>query len=189
MPSAKKNNKTLNHREKKIFNYWIGLVLIGPAIFFLFYFFSGNSASETPGQKTALPEKQLQAGEPAAVDNMKITAAPEGRVTLSEQLTMGNNRIIAEGGHLFMVVPLEVPEKFGDPSPSNWYVTNPEGSRYELLRVVSKNPAGPDAAVKIEQGSRLVYLIFKVKKGQSDHFLVYMAPGGQAAWKMPAPNQ
>lgn len=181
MPPA----KNLGPQEKKVFNYWIWLVLIGPAIFFLFYWFSGNSASETPGQKPFLPEKKLRAGEPAAIDNMIITAAPEGRVTVSEKLNIGNNSILAEGGLLFMVVPLVIPEKFGEPSPSHWYVTDHEGSKYDLLRIVSKNPAGPDAAVKIEKDSRLVYLIFKVKKGEAERFLVYNAPNGQAAWKMP----
>lgn len=182
MPPA----KNLGPREKKVFNYWIWLVLIGPAIFFLFYWFSGNSASETPAQKPFLPEKKQRAGEPAAIDNMIITAAPEGRVTLSEHLTIGSNRIIAEGGHAFMVVPLAIPKKFGEPSPSHWYITDPEGSKYDLLRIVSKNPADTDAAaVKIEQDGRLVYLIFKVKKGEAERFLVYKAPNGQAAWKMP----
>ncbi|MFZ5647680.1 MAG: hypothetical protein ACOY30_08680 [Bacillota bacterium] len=187
MLSTKKKQKSFNHREKKVFNYWIWLVIIGPAIFFLYYWFSGNSTSEVPGQKPFLPEKQLRAGEQAAIGNIMITAAPEGRVTYSEQLTMGTNKIIAEGGQTFMVVPLVVPDNFGEPSPSRWYLTGSGGVKYDLLRVVPKNPVAPDAPAGTGPGNRLVYLIFKVKKGEAELFLVYLDPTGNAAWKMPPP--
>lgn len=186
MPSSR--NKKLNPREKKLFNYWIWLVIIGPAIFFLFYWFSGNTATEAPGPKPYLPEKKLRAGEPAVVDNTMITAAPEGTVTLTEKLAIGSNRIVAEGGQTFMVVPLVIPDSFGDPSPAHWYIVDSENNRYDLLRVVSKNPSGPDPAA-ISPGNRLVHLIFKIKKGDAERFLVYLPPTGQAAWKLPSTSQ
>lgn len=186
--TANNKKKQNTSPDKRAFNYWIWLILIGPAFFFLYYWLTSTNPGESQKQKPFLPEKRLQAGEPATIDKNTLLAAPEGRVIYTEQITLGNNRIVAEGGQVFSIVPLVISEGFGDPSPVQWYLTDMEGNRNDLLRVVPQNPAGGEQTViETGQGKRLVHLIFKVKKEKAERFLVYLSQGGHAAWKMPSP--
>lgn len=188
MPANKKRNRGQLHTQgKKVNRYWIWMFLIGPAVFFIAYWLSAGAGGDKQGQRAVLPQKYRNAGEPVTVNEKTMLAAPGGRVTFTEGLLLENNRVIAEEGRVFMVVPLILPDKSGDPAPSQWYLTDVEGNKYDLLKVLTKNPAGEDTGPGISQGNRLAYLVFKIKKGTGVTFLVYMPYGEDyAAWKMPA---
>ncbi|KJR99059.1 MAG: hypothetical protein VR68_09615 [Peptococcaceae bacterium BRH_c4a] len=181
--TADKKNKQNTRPDKRAFNYWIWLILIGPAFFFLYYWLTSNPV-ESRKQKPFLPEKQLQAGEPASVNGITLMAAPGGRVSYTETLSLANNKVMAEGGSQFLVIPLVIPEKSGDPAPDQWYITDSGGNRYDLLKVTLVDPTGGQTARPI-QGNRLVHMIFKIKKGNQQNFLVYKPGKDHAAWQVP----
>ncbi|MFZ5644404.1 MAG: hypothetical protein ACOY46_12510 [Bacillota bacterium] len=185
MANNKKNKPKSNVPEKKVFRYWIWLILIGPAIFFALYWLSSGNTGLAPEQKAAIPENYKNIGEAAAVDRGLITAGPGGQVTYSDKLVMGNNTIISEGGTIFAVVPLTIPMDFPDPSKPQWYIAGTGGGKYDLLKVTEKNPAGEEIIKDLPPKSRLVHLIFKVSKEPGEYFLIYSSVNEQAAWKMP----
>jgi len=180
------NKKKQNTPDKKALNYWIWLILIGPAIFFVFYWLSSLNTEESEKQKPFLPEKQLKAGESASVNDITLIAAPGGILFYTETLSLGNNKVMAEAGNQFLVIPLLIPEKSGDPAPPQWYITDAEGNRYDLLRVVEANPTDGRTAFETARGNRLVHMIFKVKKESLQNFLVYTNGKDYAAWQVPA---
>jgi hypothetical protein len=188
MPPVKKRNRgPLSPRDKKVYGYLIWF-LIAPAIFFLLYWLYTGGAGNRPPDRLSLPQKFYQAGETVLAGDRTLLAAPGGRITYSEELLVGSNRIVAEGGHTFTVIPLVIPEDSRDPDPSGWYLADGEGLKYNLLKVLPASPvqgSGPDPAAG--RGKRLVYLVFKVRKDSGDTFLVTTSGKDQWAWKMPGP--
>ncbi len=162
------------------------LLLIGPAVFFVLYWlYTGGDGN--PPSSISPPGDYRQAGEPAIIDGSSIVAAPGGKVAYSQELKLGNNRILAEAGYIFVVIPLVLPEKSNDPPPTRWNLVDGEGNTYSLLKTLAKNPAGEAAASPVAFGGRTVYLVFKVDKNTGDTFLVHSAASGDAAWKIPRP--
>ena len=189
MPDRKKNKRGRPAPpEKKLRGYLIWL-LIGPAVFFILYLvYAGGGGDKTPPRLDP-PRNYLQAGQSVAAGDKTLLAAPGGTIYFSGDLNLGNNRVLAEGGMVFAVIPLVIPETSRDPEASGWFLVDGEGKRYNLLKVTGTNPvesaektppAGPE--------SRLVYLVFKVSKDSGDTFLVYTSGTDQWAWKMPKAN-
>ncbi|MFZ5634122.1 MAG: hypothetical protein ACOY40_14865 [Bacillota bacterium] len=170
-----------------MYRYWIWLVLIGPALFFIYYWINTGIGGDEPAQRLPLPQEYRQAGEPVTTGGKTLLAAPGGRVAYTPALTLGNNRVVAEGGTVFLVLPLVVPDGF-TPVSTQWYVVGGEGDTYGLLKVLPESPPEGAAAAGTGQGGRAVYLIFKVKKAAGDTFLVYTAGRDQAAWRLPGPG-
>ena len=187
-PGGKKNRRQFIPREKKLRTYYIFL-LIGPAVFFLLYWLYSGGAGDKPGERPAPPDNYRQAGEPITVDGQTLLAAPGGRVISTGELALGGNRVMAEAGFIFTVIPLAVPENFSGPSPSRWYLISGEGRKYDLLKVVTRNPVEGGAQVPPPgPGNRLLYLIFKIQKEPGDAFLVYSPGTERWAWKIPRPG-
>lgn len=188
MPAGKKKSPgNLGPREKKIYRLLVWL-LIGPAVFFALYWLYAGDFGNRTGQKISPPREYRQAGEVVTVDGKDILAAPGGRIIYTTDLTLGSNRVIAEGGYLFSVIPLIIPDTFGEPAPSQWYLVDGEGQRYDLLKILAKSPVEGAPAPPAGQGSRLVYLIFKINRESGENFLVYNPGKEQRAWIMPRPG-
>lgn len=189
MPAGKKKNPgNFGPREKKVYRLMVWL-LIGPAVFFALYWIYSGGGGNTSGRKAPPPREFRQAGERVTVDGNNLLAAPDGRVSYSAELALGGNRVIAEGGYTFLVIPLVIPDTFSDPPPTQWYLVDGEGLKYDLLKVMAKSPVEGFAVPPAGPGSRLVYLVFKISKDSGDTFLVYH-PGREQflAWKMPRPG-
>lgn len=185
MPGRKKN-KASSQKVRNLPRYWVGLLFLGPAVFFIYYLlFGGGSGTSTP-DISYIPPKYSQAGEAVSVDRITLTAAPGGQVVFSRRLVIGNNTIMPEGGNIFAVVPLSAPEGFADPVSAQWYIAGGDGTKYDLLKTVKNNPAGSNITEGIAPGSQVYYLIFKISR-QEDLYLVYSAPNPPAAWKLPPP--
>lgn len=186
-PGGNKNRRQFSPRGKKLRTYYIFL-LIGPAVFFLLYWLYSGGAGDKPGDLLTPPDNYRQAGEPITVDGQTLLAAPGGRVLSAGELALSGNRVMAEAGLTFTVIPLAVPENLSDPSPSRWYLIGGDGIKYNLLKVVAKNPleGGPQVPPP-DPGKRLLYLIFKVPKEPGEAFLVYSPGPERWAWKLPAP--
>lgn len=189
MPSRKKSNRgLLSPRDRKVYGYLIWF-LIAPAIFFLLYWLYAGSTGDKSPERLSLPQKLYQAGDTVLAGDRALLAAPGGRITYSEELLLGGNRVVAEGGYTFTVIPLVIPEDSRDPNPSGWCLADREGGKYELLKVLSNSPVkGGSPAPAPGHGQRLVYLVFKVKKDSGDTFLVTASGKDQWAWKIPAPG-
>lgn len=186
MPAGKKKSPgSLGPREKRIYRLFMWL-LIGPAVFFVVYWFYSNSGGESAGRMPP-PQEYRQAGEVVAVDGKNLLAAPEGRVSYTAELALGGNRVIAESGYIFSVIPLVIPGILGDPAPSQWCLVDSDGRKYDLLKVTANSPVEGFAVHPAGQGNRLVYMIFKITKESGDTFLVYSPGKEQRAWKMPRP--
>lgn len=186
MPKGgKKSRGQLSPRDKKIYSRTMWL-LIGPAVFFLLYWFYAGGGASSP-QETAPPEKYSQAGEPASVGGFTFLAAPGGKVFTTGEISLGgSNRVIAEGGYTFTVVPLALPESQGGPYPAQWYLVDSGGQKYDLLKITDHNPSGSGGATDPGPGNRLAYLVFKVKKDSGQLFLVYSQGADSLAWRLPA---
>lgn len=185
-PAGKKNRGRLDPREKKLYGRLIWL-LVGPAVFFALYWFYAGGGVEKPRDRLSPPEKYLQAGQGAKAGGVDLLAAPGGRVAHTGELALAGNRVLAESGLSFLVIPLAIPEGSKDPSPSRWFLIDQEGRKYNLLKVLGASPA-KDLAPAPGPGSRLVYLVFKVEKGLGPTFLVYNSGNEQPAWKIPGPG-
>lgn len=190
MPSLKKRSRgPLNPRDRKAYGCLIWF-LIAPAIFFLLYWLYSGGTGDNPPEKYSLPQKLYQAGDTVLAGDRALLAAPGGRITYSQELLVGGNRIVAEGGHTFAVIPLVIPEDSMNPDPAGWHLADGEGQKYNLLKVLPASPVqggGPDPAAG--HGKRLVYLVFKVKKDSGDTFLVTASGNDRWAWKMPGPGK
>ncbi len=188
MKKNKKNRKPLNPREKNLYRYWVWMLLIGPAVFFFAYWYwqSTGPGESGQGKQAVLPQKYSPAGEPVMVNGKTLLAAPGGRVTFTEELAVGNNRVVVEEGHVFLVVPLIAPDQLSNQEPSRWRLVDEEGSLYRLLKVFPENPAAGRNSPGISRENLPLYLVFKVEKGTGHTFLVYTPPGEDyAAWKIP----
>ncbi len=189
MPGSKKGARgRIGHREKKVYGLWIWL-LVGPAVFFALYWLYSGGPAEKPRERIPPPEKYLQAGEQVSAGGRTLLAAPGGKVIHTVELALGGNRVIAEGGQVFTVIPLVIPEYEGDPGPSRWHLLDGEGRRYDLLKVLHRNPVEGESAMAAGPGSRLVYLVFKIKKDPVPNFLVYTTGEDRWAWKVPGPGE
>lgn len=184
MPDRKKNTKN-RQKDKKLSRYWVGLLFLGPAVFFVYYILFAGGSGTSPPNKAYIPPQYREAGAAVAVDRGTLTAAPGGRVIYSQKLVMGHNTIVPEGGNIFAVVPLSAPEVFEEPGSAQWYIADSDGTKYDLLKTVKNNPAGSDITEGIKQESQVFYLIFKISKKQKDLYLVYSSPSPPAAWKLP----
>jgi hypothetical protein len=180
---VKKKTKTNPPKEQRLFRSWLGLLLLGPALFFIYYLLTTGGSGSSPENRVVIPSAYREAGAAVSTDQGTITAAPGGRVLYSPKLVLDNNTIMPEGGKIFAVVPLGVPEDFAG-SGHQWYIACSDGSRYNPLKTVNNNPAGGDLDDPAPE-SRIVYLIFKLAKDQKDLYLVYAASNPPAAWKLP----
>ncbi|MHB8157640.1 MAG: hypothetical protein ACYDEQ_09675, partial [Desulfocucumaceae bacterium] len=141
-----------------------------------------------PEEINNLPLEYRQAGEAITVNGISLLAAPGGKAAYTDRLVIGKNTIIAEAGNIFMVIPLVAPENFSTPSQSQWHISG-SASNNNLLKTVENDPAGLGEITGIAQGNRLLYLIFKVPKSQTENYLVYTSDSATAAWKMPPPSK
>ena len=181
---GKRKNKSSGQKVKSVPRYWVSLLFLGPAVFFIYYILIGGG-SGTPSQDRAyIPPQYRVAGEAVSVGQDTLTAAPGGNVIFSRKLVIGNNTIVPEGGNVFAVIPLAAPEGFEEPDSVKWYIDRGDGTKYDLLKTVKNNPAGSDLTEGTEPGSQVFYLVFKVSR-QEELYLVYTAPNPPAAWKLP----
>lgn len=187
MTSSKKNSRRqTDSPEKRVYRYWVWLVLVGPALFFIYYWITAGREGNAPSPQPLKPEVFLQAGQPAAIEGKTLLAAPGSGAIFSEQIALGGNRIIAEGGYTFTIIPLVIPDtmKAPSPSPSQWYLAGENSRKYDLLKVLDQNPAGDSPVYRPETGNRLIYLVFKVLNEPGDLFLVYSPGKEYAAWQI-----
>ncbi|MCL6610927.1 MAG: hypothetical protein K6T66_05225 [Peptococcaceae bacterium] len=189
MPRDKKGNLgRLGPRERKAYRYLIGL-LVAPAVFFVLYWLYAGGKGDAEGERVSPPGIFHQAGDPVMAGDRTLLAAPGGRVMRTAELNLGANRVIAESGYTFTVIPLVVPEDSGDPSTPHWYLVDGEGRKYNLLKVLPANPVeGGGPVPEAGPEKRLVYLVFKVNNQSGDTFLVYASEKGRWAWKIPRPG-
>lgn len=186
MPVKKKKNTAFT-REERLFKSWWGLLILGPAVFFIYYLLTAGGPGSSSGNRVVIPNDYKRSGTAVDFDRGTITAAPGGRVIYSEKLVIGQNTMVPEGGKIFVVVPLSVPEGYTVPN-NQCYIVSSGGERSNLLRTVNNNPAGSDIAGTLP-GNRIIYLIFKPGKDQRDLYLVLSSLNPPAAWKLPPNSQ
>lgn len=186
MPAGKKGARgRFTPRDKKAYRYWYWLVIIGPALFFILYWLNTGAGEYHTSRTIPPPRAYQQAGEPATTGGKTLLAAPGGKVAYTRELLLGNNRVVAEGGSVFTVLPVIIPEGF-NPIAGQWYIVSSGGDNYGLLKTLEQSPLEAITVSGTDRGSNVSYLIFKLDGTLEDLFLVYTAGQDYAAWKLPA---
>lgn len=151
----------------------IFMLFIGPGIFFLFYWFIIQSTSEAPPQDINLPEQYYLPGETAQINAGEIKAGDSKTNTLANELLLGNNnRVLAEPGKAFFVIPIAGRnydfqyDDFTLLDAHGYLSTSLKVEQEDLRRVVQKKN------INNTSKSPVHYLVFKVKRDVPGYYLI-----------------
>ena len=182
--TAKNNNNLPGPLNKKGVRLWFWLMIIGPALFLLYFFLFNNSSSTRQAEKYPLPSSPADIGSTLSLDNSEYTVGPDKKIYIAEELRLGNNTVAAEAGLNFIIVPLLLPGRVPDPKPENWWLQDGKGIRYPLLKITAVNPAVANGNDGVSGISGEKFLIYKAPKKTAAFYVVFLQDKTMLAWKV-----
>lgn len=165
--------------QQKIRQYGIWLLLIGPALFFVTYYFAQNSSTETRAQ-TVLPKNIHAAGQQARIDRYSVSVLPSHRWL--KELHLPGNTVVADAGWTFLIVPVSIPEQLQ--GTGNWQAVDARLSTYPLLKTLAFLPESEGTAAPGQ--ADLLYQIYKIpeNKARNKLYILWQMKNQQFCWSL-----
>ncbi|MGQ9557317.1 MAG: hypothetical protein ACUVTU_05125 [Desulfurispora sp.] len=165
--------------QQKIRQYGIWLLLIGPALFFVTYYFAQNSAS-APKIQATLPQNIYPAGEPARIDQYSVSVLPSYRWL--KELRLPGNTVVADAGWTFLIVPVSLPEQLQ--RTGSWQAVDVRLNPYPLLKTLAFWPESPGATAP--GPADLQYQVYKIPENtaRSKLYILWKLKNQQFCWSL-----
>lgn len=157
---------------------WALIMLLAPAVIFLFYWFAGRSGVQGKIPLEPPPKHFNAAGTAVKAGGVTLQAGPGGAGYLARTLHFGMNTVMAGPDELFAVVAVRVTG--AGINQSVWRLIDQRGVVFRPLKTADCNPLleQPPPPVPGEK-----YLVFRVSEKTSHFYIQYTGPGGPVTWR------
>lgn len=166
-------------QQQKIRQYGIWLLLIGPALFFVTYYFAQNSSTGTRVQ-TVLPKNIYAAGQQVRIDAYNVSVLPSHR--LLQELHLPGNTVVADAGWTFLIVPVSISDRLQH--TGSWQAVDARLSPYPLLKTLAFLP---DIQGSTPPGqTHLQYQIYKIPENaaRGKLYILWQLKNRQFCWSL-----
>jgi len=158
---------------------WSLVLLIAPAVIFIFYWFAGRPGGQEGRVEVPPPRNYHPAGAAVKIDRSICRVNAGGTPTVSRTLDFGVNTVLADAGQTFAVVSVQMPG--GRIAAGDWRLIDGRGTVFRPLEVTGRNPL-PTAPKNAAAGEK--YLVFRINAKTAIFFIQYTGAGGPATWRI-----
>lgn len=168
-----------NNNPSRTIRRWALIMLLAPAVIFLFYWFAGRPGGQGRVPVEPPPRHFNPAGTAVKIGNTTLQAGPGSPGPLARTLHFGVNTVMAGPDELFAVAAVRVTGT--DVNQTGWRLIDERGAVFRPLKVADRNPImeQPPAPVPEEK-----YLVFRVGVKIKALYIQYTGPGSPVYWRM-----
>lgn len=176
-------------RDKRV-RTWSLTLILAPALFFVAYWFyiQQGEVQKTPPPSNPLPEAYVPAGTTVTLNGNSIKAGVAGKNFYSKTLNLKHNRVMAESGKTFLIIPVFASQQIDDPS---WTLLDSSGDSFRPLPVnqrAASEALGTTTLDEPERTTSVRFLVFKVPENSSEFYLKLQIGDKTSAWRFSGPG-